>query len=196
MIIYNKGQIVGHHEVMVEETLLTEQLLDQVVSAQRLVIRRCSVTPGLDVLEKVSEMPYLQHLEIQGTPLETGIPLDMGNISNLRVLTLSACGLDGPIPSELGDLTNLQMLDLSNNRLHGKIPRSFGKLPRLQRVNLACNRMQSDIPPSLAGREVEIDLSYNDLFREVERKEYEEFLRVGAEARRNSVERARAIRPT
>ncbi|KAH7691847.1 Non-specific serine/threonine protein kinase protein [Dioscorea alata] len=85
----------------------------------------------------------LVHLDLFDCVLYGKLPVTIGNLSNLRVLSLSD-SFDGEIPKSLGnlvqgwmptsigDLRNLQYLDLSTNMLSGTISESFGNLTLLQ----------------------------------------------------------------
>ena len=60
------------------------------------------------------------------------IPAELGNLSNLQVLSFSRNALSGEIPAELGNLSNLRNLSLSANGLRGEIPRELGNLSNLE----------------------------------------------------------------
>ncbi|XVF40113.1 hypothetical protein PTKIN_Ptkin01aG0085700 [Pterospermum kingtungense] len=130
----------------------------------------------------------LEHLSLQSNPSLVGeVPPSLGNISRLRVLSLSQNNLQGNIPPELGGLVNLEQLDLSYNNLSGEIPHelgglksvtildlssnglegslpfALGQLQLLQKVDLCSNRIHGSIPPELGklNRLVLLDLSHN-----------------------------------
>ncbi|MBA0812089.1 hypothetical protein Gohar_026085 [Gossypium harknessii] len=130
----------------------------------------------------------LEHLSLQSNPSLSGnVPPSLGNLTRLRVLSLSQNNLQGNIPGELGWLVNLEQLDLSYNNLSGEIPQeieglkslailelssndltgvlpfALGQLQHLQKVDLCSNRIHGKIPPELGklNRLVLLDLSHN-----------------------------------
>jgi hypothetical protein len=73
----------------------------------------------------------------------------LGNLSNLRHLSLHFNSLTGSIPSELGDLNNLLGLFLYYNELAGSIPSELGNLSNLERLWLYNNELCGEIPVEL-----------------------------------------------
>ena len=48
--------------------------------------------------------------------------MQLGDLTNLQILSSTAIELSGEIPEELGDLASLQILYLNDNELSGPIP--------------------------------------------------------------------------
>ena len=61
-------------------------------------------------------------LDLHRNQLDGGIPVTLGQLTNLVLLDLSENQLTGPIPQELGNLSNLTHFNVSFNNLSGMIP--------------------------------------------------------------------------
>lgn len=85
-------------------------------------------------------------LRLPGGRLSGQIPENtIGNLTELRNLSLRHNALSGPIPSDLSACTELQYLYLQENRFSGDIPDGLFRLTNLLRVNLAGNDFSGDI---------------------------------------------------
>ncbi len=78
-----------------------------------------------------------------------GIPAELGDLSNLEVLSLGRNQLTGSIPPELADLSNLRRLNLWGNRLTGPIPPELTGLANLRELYLEENELTGCIPGGL-----------------------------------------------
>ena len=103
------------------------------------------------------ERGRVTRLDLLGNGLSGEIPVELGSLSNLKLLDLGANGLSGEIPVELGSLSNLESLDLGANRLHGNIPVQLGNLTSLLWLELTDNQLSGNIPPSL-GRLTNLEI--------------------------------------
>ena len=68
------------------------------------------------------------------------IPFDllvkMKSLVKIQLCCQKGKGLSGEIPKDIGNLTELQVLSLGESRLHGSIPKSIGKLKKLWFLDL------------------------------------------------------------
>ena len=111
----------------------------------------------------------VQRLILNYNGLTGEIPPELGDLTNLELLSLFSNGLTGAIPSELGSLTSLWHLNLARNGLTGEIPPELGSLANLGELYLSSNRLTGEIPPelgSLANLE-RLFLRYNGLTGEI-----------------------------
>ncbi|XP_073145335.1 probable inactive receptor kinase At1g48480 [Henckelia pumila] len=84
-------------------------------------------------------------LRLPGDGLVGQLPTNtVGNLSELRALSLRRNALSGPLPSDLALCTHLIDLHLQGNNFSGEIPSSFFTLTNLVRVNLARNNFSGD----------------------------------------------------
>ncbi|KOM53726.1 hypothetical protein LR48_Vigan09g238500 [Vigna angularis] len=121
---------------------------------------RCSNTritqlrvPGLNIGGQLSSaIESLSELDTLDLSYNTGltgtIPEAIGNMKNLKSLSLVGCGFSGPIPDSIGSLTQLTFLALNSNRFSGNIPRSLGNLTNINWLDLAENELEGTIPVS------------------------------------------------
>ncbi|XP_019191185.1 PREDICTED: probable LRR receptor-like serine/threonine-protein kinase At3g47570 [Ipomoea nil] len=93
------------------------------------------------------------------------IPLEIGYLSNLRVLGLFGNNFFGKIPSSIGNLTLLLHLSFGGNYLHDTIPASLGKCQNLEFLDLSRNNLSGHIPKEvleLSSLSLFLDLSDNN----------------------------------
>ncbi|RYR42222.1 hypothetical protein HN51_018656 [Arachis hypogaea] len=115
------------------------------------------------------EIGNLSNLEILGLAFNyrlapAPIPVDFGNLTNLKFLWLSQCNLTGEIPQSFAKLENLEKLDLSMNNLTGRIPTSLFSLRNLTFLYLYHNKLFGEIPNSVQALNLAgVDLSMNNL---------------------------------
>lgn len=110
-------------------------------------------------------------LRLPNNGLTGSLPVELGELSQLRQLDLVANGLSGSIPPELGGLDRLEWLALASNQLSGSIPSELGKLSELRYLSLRQNQLSGSIPPALGdlGSLVSLDLGSNQFSGEIPR---------------------------
>ncbi|KAL6141043.1 hypothetical protein ACLB2K_059334 [Fragaria x ananassa] len=131
--------------------------------------------------------PTLQTLVLRDNGHMGPIPVELGNLTRLKVLDLHKNNLNGSIPVSLNRITGLRSLDLSSNSITGSIPNlsfpilsildmsqnllaslipsSIGSCLALLKMDLSHNRLTGSIPDSMGGLKdlMLMDLSYNRL---------------------------------
>lgn len=119
-----------------------------------------------EIPSSISNLGTLRELNLSYNYGIVGLlPLEIGNMSSLKVLHLYSAGIHGPIPESLSRLGNLEELWLNGNRLSGSIPAGLGRLPRLRELYLNANELVGSIPSSfrhLTCLEA-LDVSWNKL---------------------------------
>jgi hypothetical protein len=114
---------------------------------------------------ELRELTHLRVLRLYNNQLSGSLSPDLGRLSSLMELDLAHNHYSGEIPAELGRLTNLTWLSLSGNELTGAIPRQLGALEKLIHLDLASNRLSGPIPGQLGNLKnlSTLDLSHNQL---------------------------------
>ncbi|CAL5324962.1 unnamed protein product [Camellia sinensis] len=75
----------------------------------------------------------------------------IGNLSELRVLSLPFNELSGGIPGLIWGMEKLEVLDLEGNSITGSLPSHFGASSSLRVLNLGFNNIVGEIPHSLSS---------------------------------------------
>ncbi|XP_051150429.1 probable inactive receptor kinase At2g26730 [Andrographis paniculata] len=90
------------------------------------------------------------NLRLPGVGLVGIIPANtLGQLSQLRVLSLRSNRLSGEIPADFSQLKLLRNVYLQNNQFYGEFPASFTELTRITRLDLSANNFSGPIPFSI-----------------------------------------------
>ncbi|KAG2713410.1 hypothetical protein I3760_04G175400 [Carya illinoinensis] len=89
---------------------------------------------------------YISGIDLSCNCLSGEIPLELGNLSNIRVLNLSHNNLIGLIPTTFWNLKEIESLDLSHNKLNGIIPPQLIELYFLAIFSVADNNLSGKTP--------------------------------------------------
>ena len=81
--------------------------------------------------------------------LTGGIPPEIGNLANLETLEIRYSFLDGEIPPEITNLTNLRTLNIGEPSLTGQIPPEIGNLTNLRTLDIGVGGLRGEIPSQL-----------------------------------------------
>ncbi|CAL5412461.1 unnamed protein product [Camellia sinensis] len=92
------------------------------------------------------------------------IPEEIGELRNMRRLSLSVNNFMGPIPTSIFNISSLEILSLAANQLLANLPSNTGLwLPNLNTLYLGGNKLSGVIPDSIsnASKVITLDLSEN-----------------------------------
>ncbi|KAA8526369.1 hypothetical protein F0562_008428 [Nyssa sinensis] len=93
-----------------------------------------------------SILNYMSGIDLSCNQLAGEIPLELGNLSDIRALNLSHNNLTGTIPVTLSKLKQVESLDLSYNNLNGRIPTQLIELNALAVFSVAHNNLSGALP--------------------------------------------------
>ncbi|KAF8013065.1 hypothetical protein BT93_I1054 [Corymbia citriodora subsp. variegata] len=93
------------------------------------------------------------------------LPEAIGDLTELRTLSIPYNAFSGKIPTSIEKLRFLEVLQLQGNNFSGEIPVQIRYHPFLRLVNLSCNSLSGSIPSGFIGygRLAAVDLSNNQL---------------------------------
>ena len=91
----------------------------------------------------------VQGLSLSENRLRGVIPLEVGNLTNLKWLYLNGNQIRSAIPNTITQLTNLEDLWLGENQLGGTIPEDIGNMTSLQYLALDYNNISGSLPASM-----------------------------------------------
>ncbi|XP_069150451.1 LRR receptor-like serine/threonine-protein kinase FLS2 [Solanum lycopersicum] len=87
----------------------------------------------------ISRCRLLQQLHLSDNMIKGSIPQELGLLSQRE------------IPDEIGDLTNLRLLSFRGNHFTGLVPASIFNISRLQIVDLSINALSGELPTTGSG---------------------------------------------
>jgi Leucine-rich repeat (LRR) protein len=89
----------------------------------------------------VFSLPYLQDLDLHGMSFTGSLGWNVRDLKDLRHLNLASNNLRHVLPTQLGLLTALKRIDVSANALVGVVPASFADL-NLTTLNISGNKIR------------------------------------------------------
>jgi len=129
---------------------------------------------GGSIVPEIGELLTLKDLSLESNYREdaagkrgfiTTVPLEIGRLTNLEVLSLADNALSGQVP-KLDDLISLRQLRLSGNFFEGQLPPAWGKLEMLEELDLSFNWLSSTIPAEYGNMisltSLSLQSNYND----------------------------------
>ncbi|KAI3714752.1 hypothetical protein L6452_21711 [Arctium lappa] len=111
----------------------------------------------------IGNLTQLRVLSLHSNGLTGGVPSDFSNLAFLRSVYLQDNMFSGGFPSSLSNLTRIMRLDLSGNKFSGDIPFSINSLTQLTGLFLQNNNFSGQIPSINPGGLVEMNVSNNQL---------------------------------
>ncbi|KAL9339820.1 hypothetical protein Peur_068835 [Populus x canadensis] len=105
---------------------------------------------NISLLYRGSIIRYFTGIDFSCNNFTGEIPLEIGNLSKLKVLNLSHNSLTGPIPPTFSNLKEIESLDLSYNKLDGEIPPQLTELFLLDVFSVAHNNLFGKTPARVA----------------------------------------------
>jgi len=102
---------------------------------------------------EIGDLSDLTLLSLAENPLTGHIPDTIGNLTNLLSLFIHDTQITGPIPDTIGNLVLLRSLYLYNNQHSGIIPTSLSQVAGLTILILTSNQLTGEIPTTLINLE-------------------------------------------
>ncbi|WP_440121419.1 leucine-rich repeat domain-containing protein [Tenacibaculum sp. Ill] len=115
----------------------------QLTNLERLSLDTVSIKGSFPV--GLSSLTKLRYLDISGN-ITGNIPDEIGELTNLKTLSIRNTPLTGLLPTSIGNLTNLQGLTIVGTAIEGGIPASFSNLTSLTTLNLSRNKLTEQVP--------------------------------------------------
>uniref|UniRef100_A0A7N0UCI6 Uncharacterized protein n=1 Tax=Kalanchoe fedtschenkoi TaxID=63787 RepID=A0A7N0UCI6_KALFE len=89
-------------------------------------------------------------IDLDGARYDGFLTQQIGNLTELTVLSLGNNMFRGPIPESVSKLEKLTTLAIQGNYFTGTFPKRFGKLKLLQVLDVSHNRLSGPIPPMIS----------------------------------------------
>ncbi|MED6192276.1 hypothetical protein PIB30_008802 [Stylosanthes scabra] len=99
----------------------------------------------------LGNLTFLRVISLTNINLHGEIPREVGHLKRLQILDLTQNNLHGQIPTEMINCSSLQIIRLFYNNLTGKIPSWFGSMMQLTELGLGANNFVGSIPASLGN---------------------------------------------
>ena len=108
---------------------------------------------------------HVDSIQMVNNHLVGTIPVEIGNLPNLRFFILPQNQLSGSIPHEIGNLHLLFQLTLHTNQLSGSIPAEIGQCTALWSITLGGNNLIGSLPAQIGNLTALVDfqIQYNEI---------------------------------
>ncbi|POR30740.1 hypothetical protein BWK58_00105 [Flavobacterium columnare] len=110
----------------------------------------------------IGDLKFLNILSICSNNITGIIPSTIGNLTNLTYLDFyDSPQLRGSIPDSIGNLTNLTFFRFANTQITGNLPESMGNLLSLNRLHFQETSITGNLPESLGNLKKLTDLRFD-----------------------------------
>ncbi|KAK3424527.1 hypothetical protein EUGRSUZ_F01301 [Eucalyptus grandis] len=113
--------------------------------------------------KEIGNIRTLEELVLEDNLLEGTLEPNIGKLSRLMKLQLSANNFTGTIPESFGNLKNLETFRIDGSTLAGKIPDFIGNWTRITRLDMQGTSMEGPIPSSISLLKTLTELRISDL---------------------------------
>ncbi|CAF1974405.1 unnamed protein product [Brassica oleracea var. botrytis] len=115
-------------------------------SVPKCICNLTAIVQGKSVDEYYEYQEIRDSINLSGNSIHGEIPVEILDLTYLRILNLSRNSVAGSIPGNISKLGHLETLDLSRNRFSGAIPQSLAAISSLHTLNLSYNKLEGSIP--------------------------------------------------
>ncbi|KAL4554372.1 hypothetical protein LXL04_039510 [Taraxacum kok-saghyz] len=99
---------------------------------------------------EIGQLTELRLLSFSGNNFSGSLPPEIGNLRRLEQIYIDSAGVSGAIPSTFSNLQNLQTGWASDNEFTGRLPDFIGNWSQLQTLRFEGNSFEGSIPPSFS----------------------------------------------
>ncbi|KAL2538644.1 receptor like protein 34 [Forsythia ovata] len=145
-------------------TEIYTKLLEKIVWFSPMLVMNQYFTGGIPL--EIGNLSHLEILSIPGGSLTGIIPSFVFNLSTLNIINLTNNSLSRSLPVDIYlKLSEREQLYLSFNQLTGGLPANVGNLTRLKYLYLANNRLTGELPDELGNLKLQkVNVHNNSLF--------------------------------
>ncbi|KAL5063094.1 hypothetical protein RYX36_024831 [Vicia faba] len=116
-----------------------------------------TINDSLQFFNSLTNCRYLKYLVLSNNHILSNLPKSIGNITSVTFI-VDFCGIYGNIPLEIGNMSNLIVLSMVGNNINGPIPRTLKGLQKLLRLGLSNNGLHGSFIDELCEMRSLIEL--------------------------------------
>lgn len=114
------------------------------------------------LVREIGLLTTLQELRLTANDFQGVIPNSIEKLQNLKVLQLNMNGFFGHLPKEIAKLKNLREFHMYGNYLQGKVPKEIGNMKNLEILDLNANFFTGQLPTTIGKMSKLREISLND----------------------------------